>query len=225
MNCDSTITIDLVFNLSSVGEETHNGCFNDGYSVVVNGITYNEGNPTGMQTLTNAVGCDSLVNINLEFNSFVTGSELYQGCVGDGYSVTVNNTLYNESNPTGTETLASVTGCDSIVDINLIFSNGIVGSIFGGDPICQGDETNLILALEGASTYDLVISDGNGMTISLNGVLDGDSIIVNPTATTIYTIESLSAPGNSCTPVLPSATATITVNDVCLLYTSPSPRD
>lgn len=49
----------------------------------------------------------------------------YQGCTGDNYEITINNTLYNENNTTGTEILpdANVCGADSIIVINLNFSN------------------------------------------------------------------------------------------------------
>jgi hypothetical protein len=70
---------------------------------VVNGTTYNEGNPTGTEILNNSSGCDSTVTINLSFAPSGTGTETYQGCQGDGYSVTVNGTIYNEGNPAGTE--------------------------------------------------------------------------------------------------------------------------
>ena len=50
-------------------------------------------------------------------------TEFYSGCVGDGYSVTVGGNVYDNSNPTGMDTLygASFNGCDSVVSINLSF--------------------------------------------------------------------------------------------------------
>ena len=38
--CDSTVTIDLVYNSNTSGTESYVGCAGDGYSVVVNGVTY-----------------------------------------------------------------------------------------------------------------------------------------------------------------------------------------
>ena len=43
--CDSTVTIDLVYNSNTTGTESYVGCAGDGYSVVVNGVTYDESNP------------------------------------------------------------------------------------------------------------------------------------------------------------------------------------
>ena len=79
-----------------MGEETHDGCEGDGYSVVVNNTTYDESNPVGVEVLTNSVGCDSTVTINLVFKPTSVGEETHDGCEGDGYSVVVNNTTsYN----------------------------------------------------------------------------------------------------------------------------------
>ena len=126
--CDSTVTIDLVFNNNTTGNEVYTGCLGDGYAVVVNGVTYNESNPSGTELLSNANGCDSTVTIDLTFNSSVTGSEAYTGCLGDGYSVVVNGVTYAEANPSGTETLTAVAGCDSIVTIDLVFNNNTIGN-------------------------------------------------------------------------------------------------
>ena len=110
---DSTVTIDLTFNSSVTGSESYVGCTGDGYSIVVNGVTYDEGNPRA-QTLTAVAGCDSIVTIDLVYNSNTTGTESYVGCAGDGYSVVVNGVTYNESNHLRNSNYASnANGCDS----------------------------------------------------------------------------------------------------------------
>ena len=128
VNCDSTVVINLMFNADNTGSETYSGCFGDGYSVEVNGTTYDESNPTGTEILQNFGGCDSLVTINLIFSNSVNGFEDHDGCIGDGYSVSVNGNIYNETNPIGTETLTSIANCDSIVSINLIFNAALAGN-------------------------------------------------------------------------------------------------
>ncbi len=160
VNCDSTVTINLVFNPTSTGDETYTGCAGDGYSVTVNGTLYNEANSTGTEVLTNAIGCDSTVTINLVFNPNTTGNEDYLGCTGDGYSVTVNGTLYNEGNPTGTEVLLNQYSCDSTVTINLVYEN-----------ISTGDET-----YTGCT--------GDGYSVTVNGTLYNEA---NPTGTEVLT--------------------------------------
>ena len=65
--CDSTIMIDLVFNTTTSGAENYTGCSGDGYFVIVNGTLYNEANPTGTEHLMGSGGCDSIVDIDLQF--------------------------------------------------------------------------------------------------------------------------------------------------------------
>ena len=90
----TVLRIVRLYNPISTGTETYTGCTGDGYSVVVNGTTYNEGNASGTEVLTNALGCDSTVTITLTYNPTSTGTETYVGCAGDGYSVIVNGTTY-----------------------------------------------------------------------------------------------------------------------------------
>ena len=147
--CDSTVTINLTFNQTSSGDETYSGCAGDGYSVVVGGTLYNEANPTGTETLTNVFGCDSIVDINLAFAPNSTGIESYSGCQNDGYSVVVNGTIYDESNPTGTETLVNAAGCDSVVTISLVFAPAGMGTETHMG--CEGDGYSVIV---NGTTYD-----------------------------------------------------------------------
>ncbi|MFK7807530.1 MAG: gliding motility-associated C-terminal domain-containing protein [Saprospiraceae bacterium] len=154
--CDSIVTINLTFNSFLTGEELYTGCENDGYSITINGTIYNEGNPNGTETLPSSIGCDSIVTIDLDFNPILSGTETYNGCEGDGYAVLVNGTVYNEANPTGSETLMATTGCDSIVTVTLVFSDVLTGeeNYFG----CEGD----------------------GYAVSVNGTIYNEA---NPTGT------------------------------------------
>jgi gliding motility-associated-like protein len=158
--CDSVVTIDLVFLPNTTGAVNYSGCEGDGHSVTVNGVLYNESNPSGTETLTNANNCDSVVTVNLVFLPNTTGTVNYTGCEGDGHSVTVNGTLYNESNPTGTETLMAANGCDSVVTVNLIFH----------------PETSSTVSHNGCL--------GDGFSVTVNGTIYDES---NPTGTEILT--------------------------------------
>ena len=48
--------------------------------------------------------------------------ETHDGVMGDGYSVTVDTSTYNEANPTGIDTLVAANGCDSVVTTTLVFT-------------------------------------------------------------------------------------------------------
>lgn len=75
--------------------------------------------------------------------------------------------------------------------------------------ICQGDSAVLTLQLTGATDFDVTISGGQN-PIQLNGVQNGASINVAPTATTTYTISALTAQGNACQQTIgPGATVLV----------------
>jgi gliding motility-associated-like protein/uncharacterized repeat protein (TIGR01451 family) len=170
LSCDSVVTINLVFNQNLTGSETYTGCTGDGYSATVNGTLYDENNPAGTELLTATGGCDSTVTINLVFNPPATGSEIYTGCTGDGYSVTVNGTVYDENNPTGTEVLTNYIGCDSTVSINLVFNPNVNGPVFN-QTICDNETYTFDgQSLNQSGTYTATYNAANGCdsTVTLN---------------------------------------------------------
>ncbi|MEO7175992.1 MAG: gliding motility-associated C-terminal domain-containing protein [Saprospiraceae bacterium] len=115
--CDSIITVSLTFYPNAVGNVNPTLCA--GGNIVVNGTTYNQSNPSGVEILTSSHGCDSTVNVNLSFypaNIVIINPTL---CSGD--FLVVNGVTYNQSNPTGTQTLIGANGCDSTINVNLSF--------------------------------------------------------------------------------------------------------
>ena len=116
--CDSIVHVDLAFDQAAVHTIEQMMC--SGESITVNGTVYNEQNPSGTEVLPHASsnGCDSTVYINLEFGET---SEIYIAnslCPEDG--MIVNGTVYNISQPTGTEIITggNATGCDSIIYVD-----------------------------------------------------------------------------------------------------------
>ena len=51
-------------------------------------------------------GCVDTAVIIVTVKMPAMGTETYEGCEGDGYSVTVDGMVYNEMNPTGIDTTA-----------------------------------------------------------------------------------------------------------------------
>jgi len=151
--CDSMIIIDLTFNDLEVKPDiTHNGCSGDNHTVEVDGTIYDESNPSGVDTIPVSgaiVACDTIVEVDLIFKptfdipiDFVRNS-------GDMFSIEVNGTIYDESNPSDTLNLIASNGCDSVIRINLIYIAGTVDSLV--DLRCQGDSSSVMI---GNSTYD-----------------------------------------------------------------------
>jgi len=149
MNCTISLDPDTIF-IQAEGEITtsiDNLLCPDG-SVEVNNNVYDIDNPMGSEMLTAVSGCDSIVNIDLQF--FEPADSLLNPTLCSGSEVIVNGNTYDELNPTGTETFpgGSAMGCDSIVNIELMFDNMITNTF--DESICNGDS----IFLEGAWQFD-----------------------------------------------------------------------
>ncbi len=136
--CDSTINVNLTFNNVITFDLTQTLCPGD--SIIVNGTTYNEANPSGSETFIGGsyLGCDSVVNVNLTFyqpSIFNLDSTLQQG-----QTITVNGTVYSETNPTGVEVIVggNYNGCDSTIIINLNFGSTIILNVTVKPPCSDG---------------------------------------------------------------------------------------
>ena len=139
--CDSVVTLDLTINNSNTGVDTQVHC--DTYTWI-DGNTYTSSNNTATITLTNAVGCDSVVTLDLTINNSNTGVDTQVHC--DTYTWIDGNT-YTSSNNTATHTLTNAAGCDSIVTLDLTIN---MTSITNLDfYICEGDS----LILNGNTIY------------------------------------------------------------------------
>jgi hypothetical protein len=76
-----------------------------------------------VQTLSNVLGCDSVVTLNLTINNSNTGSFTEVAC----NSYLWNNTTYTSSGQYQ-QTLQNQNGCDSVVTLNLTINNSNTGS-------------------------------------------------------------------------------------------------
>ena len=131
--CDSIIEVRLDF--SSIDLSVFRDTLCEGESRIVGGVTYDINNPRGGDTLTNQAGCDSIISVELTFRLSSTNDIIQSLCFGD--SLVVNGQTYNETNPTGSDTLVNGAGCDSIINVSLSFSNARVERI--DTFICSGD--------------------------------------------------------------------------------------
>ncbi|MEO1258827.1 MAG: gliding motility-associated C-terminal domain-containing protein [Bacteroidota bacterium] len=194
LGCDSIIDVQLGFFPANEVEFVETLCF--GTSITINGTVYNENNADGEEILLNADvnGCDSIIEIDIDFYLPFEGSFNQQLCSGS--SITINNTEYNENNPSGTEIIqgGSVTGCDSILFVDLTFTDEVVFAI--QETLCSGDS----LTING-----IVYNENNpaGSETFPGGSINGcDSTVAVqlsffPEATS--TIEELLAQGGSIT--------------------------
>ena len=120
-SADSVVTLDLTINNSNTGVDVQEHC--DTYTWI-DGNTYTSSNNTATFTLTNAVGCDSVVTLDLTINNSNTGVDVQEHC--DTYTWIDGNT-YTSSNNTATFTLTNAVGCDSVVTLDLTINNSNTG--------------------------------------------------------------------------------------------------
>ena len=119
--CDSVVTLNLTVNHSNTGVDVQTAC--ESYTWI-DGNTYTESNNTATYTLTNALGCDSVVTLNLTVNHSNTGVDVQTAC--ETYTWIDGNT-YTESNSSATYTLSNAAGCDSVVTLNLTINQSSTG--------------------------------------------------------------------------------------------------
>ncbi len=209
MGCDTTIFIALDFHPPAVN--TINDFLCPGGSITVNGVVYDDNNPFGSETIPNAsaLGCDSIVNISLGFFPVSQGN--FNGPLCTGSSITINGTLYDENNPSGSEFFqnASVNGCDSTLFVNINFVDEVIFNL--ADTLCP-DESITVNGVEyglnnpmGSETIQGGSSFGCDSTIQV-------ALSFHPESDTL--IEETLLPGSS-----------ITINGVVYNQANPSGVD
>ncbi|MGA1583931.1 MAG: gliding motility-associated C-terminal domain-containing protein, partial [Saprospiraceae bacterium] len=130
-----------------------------------------ESSNAGLDTaiFSNQVGCDSVVITEtiLLPSSFTTIQQTI--CPGD--SVLVNGSWYSEANPSGTDTLVSMNGCDSLVEVSLsFFAAPMVENL--SETLCAGEE----LVINGI-VYNQ--NQPSGQQVIASVVTGCDSVILN----------------------------------------------
>ncbi len=124
--CDSIVTLDLTINNFVTGTDVQTAC--NTYTWI-DGITYNASTNTPTFTIVGggSTGCDSIVTLDLTINNFVTGTDVQTAC--NTYTW-IDGITYNASTNTPTFTIVggSVSGCDSIVTLDLTINNFVTGT-------------------------------------------------------------------------------------------------
>ena len=111
--CDSVVTLDLTILNSDTGIDQQSHC--DSY-IWIDGNEYTSSNNTATVTLTNEVGCDSVVTLDLTIFNSNTVIDQQTHC--DEYTW-IDGVTYYENNNTATYTLTNQNGCDSLVTLDL----------------------------------------------------------------------------------------------------------
>ena len=218
--CDSTVTLDLTINNSTVGTDVKTACESFTW---IDGNTYTSSNNTATHLLTNAAGCDSTVTLDLTITNSSSFTETVTACDSLQWN---GSTYFTSGNQTFTT--ANAAGCDSVVDLVLTINNS--GSSFLATSSCNSYDWNgttystsgiyvdTLVNSSGCTqidTLDLTISNSivsaglddticAGDFVTLNGSGAGtyawdnnvtDGIAFNPSQTTTYTVTGTDSNG------------------------------
>ena len=91
----------------------------------IDGVTYTSSNNTATHTLTNSVGCDSVVTLDLTILNSTVGTDVITAC--DSYTW-IDGITYTNSNNAATHTLTNAVGCDSVVTLDLTINYTTTGT-------------------------------------------------------------------------------------------------
>jgi len=160
MGGDSIVTLHLTINQSTYGIDQQTAC--DSF-VWIDGNTYYSDNNSATYTVTNYLGCDSLVTLNLTVTNSSYSVDTQIAC--DSFTWMDGNTYYT-SNNSASFTLTNADGCDSVVSLNLTINN----STYSTDVYSACDSFTWI---DGITYY----SDNNNATYTLNNAANCDSVI------------------------------------------------
>lgn len=111
--CDSIVQLDLTILLTSSSTDHITACDSTTW---IDGITYTSDNFSATHVLTNTVGCDSTITLNLNIDYTVTTVENVTEC-DSFYWAADGNTI--SSTGTYSNLLSTLNGCDSTVILNL----------------------------------------------------------------------------------------------------------
>ncbi|WP_170110469.1 T9SS type B sorting domain-containing protein [Flavilitoribacter nigricans] len=198
--CDSTLEISISYYPEAVGFVSDTIC--PGETITVNGTDYNRENPFGQERLLGEArnGCDSLVEINLSF--FDAPMSVLRDTLCRDASLTVNGTVYDINRPSGMEVFSGSgeNGCDSLVQVDLIFQEDVTVALVGDQDICMGEEAVLEFRVLNALTpIDVQYAVNGGNPTWIYGVEDGDVITVKPNDNTTYSVVQALVPPEFCT--------------------------
>ncbi|MEX2588615.1 MAG: hypothetical protein WD334_00330, partial [Chitinophagales bacterium] len=168
--CDSIVELDLTILNSTSSNINETACDSfvspSGNYTWTSSGTYND-------TLLNAVGCDSLISVNLTINNSSNSTDNISTC--NSYTWPVNGQTYTTSG-TYADTLQSVAGCDSILTLIL----NIGSSYSGFDTVVSCNSytwpVNGITYTNGGTYYDTIGSGiGCDSTFQLDLTLNFNS--------------------------------------------------
>ena len=158
--CDSILNVSI--NVLDLGERAITRDLCEDENIVVGNQTFNFSNPSGMVTVPNIDGCDSLFTVTI--NELRKDETILELSFCEDRDTMINGTIYNAGNTMGEAVLMNEFGCDSTVMVNL-FVGSTTATLLTS--ICPGENSGT-----------LEISSTEGLTLPLSLDIPSASISV-----------------------------------------------
>ena len=139
--CDSIVTLDLTITTPTSSSSSEFACGT--YTWAQNGMTYTASG-VYTDTIPNAVGCDSVITLNLTIGGF-SSTQSESAC--GSYTWAQNGTMYTASGMYS-DTLVDVNGCDSILILDLTINPAVIAS--------ATDNGNATITASAGTTYQWI---------------------------------------------------------------------
>jgi hypothetical protein len=152
---DSIILVNLIINPINTSISTVSAC-NSFYWI--NGQTYTTSNNSATFTYSLISGCDSIVTLNLTINNSSYTTDDIVAC--NSYTW-IDGHTYTTSNNSVTYTLSNISGCDSVIALNLTINNLDTSITQNGTELTAIDINANYQWLDCNNGYTLLINDTN----------------------------------------------------------------
>lgn len=163
--CDSIINLHLTINKSTHVYDTRNSCEPIRW---INGKTYSRSNSTAKHVLTNSVGCDSIIQLNLTIQPTKFSIDSINSCSSIKW---IDGNTYTKNNYTAKHIMKTSSGCDSIITLNYTRFNKPTNFSLGNDTtLCEKTPITLSTPNQSATYNILWSNNSNTKSITtLNG--------------------------------------------------------
>jgi len=169
LGCDSVVSLNLTILTKTTGTDQIEACKSYTW---INGVEYFTSTTGPTDTLVNAVGCDSVVTLDLTIHPVQISTQKVEAC--DSYTWIDGNT-YTSTNNAAVHTLTDQFGCDSIVHLDLtIWNNTGVDVISACDSYTWIDGVTYTSS-NSTATHTLTNSHGCDSVVSLNLTMNNSS--------------------------------------------------
>ncbi|MBO7109305.1 MAG: fibronectin type III domain-containing protein [Prevotella sp.] len=212
--CDSVVTMNLTVNYQNTGIDEQTAC--DRYEWI-DGNIYTESNNTATYTLQNALGCDSVVTLNLtvnyknyaEYAHTECDATSYTWLDGETYNIDVE---YNESGATYTYPgITNAAGCDSIAVLHLTMN--YVLDTLNWTNVTECDNYYLdVVQCDGSIVREYFAESGDVVRRTRNAETGRDRI--SRIHLTINNSEHQTVPVTACVPYTWNVSADITIENI-----------